>query len=507
VSSPLARPLSRMLVRERRPMVGVGLWLSFTVSLAIVLAGLAISDACHHWFVIPVLLCGTLAGVDALRWLRGQVDLFDPVGILGMIGWHVFFLAPLLHVIWDWWMPYVVPPDDWRPWVGDMAWLNLMGWSIYLLTRGGLEWAFPQRPSRTIWRLQPDRFVPLLLLILAGSAALQLYVYGKFGGLVGYMQATIDDGGEGFTGMSYTFVFSEAFPIPAMIAAAWWARKSPSRRTWLIILALFAGFFALKLFFGGLRGLRGHTIYGLFWAAGIVHFTLRPLPKKLIALAGALLMGFMYFYLFYKSYGPDAVRALNPQEDRSEMLASAHRSFAGLALGDLGRTDVQAFLLYRMSPEGGGPEYEPAWGRTYLGAIALLLPRSLFPDRPLTKFKEGTDALFGPGVYEREFVALNAYGIVGEAMLNFGALGIPLAFAAMGGLVVATRRTLRRYALDDSRRYLVPFVISLSFMIFIWDSDIIVFYLFKDGLIPALLVLGGSCKEARPAPRLAEVSP
>ena len=52
------------------------------------------SDRVAHWFVIPVVICGVLIGTDGIDWLRGRRDIFDPVGIVGLLGIHVFFLAP-----------------------------------------------------------------------------------------------------------------------------------------------------------------------------------------------------------------------------------------------------------------------------------------------------------------------------------------------------------------------------------------------------------------------------
>ena len=39
-----------------------------------------------HWFVLPVSLCGFLIGPDAVRWMRGKYDLYDPKGLLGVFG-------------------------------------------------------------------------------------------------------------------------------------------------------------------------------------------------------------------------------------------------------------------------------------------------------------------------------------------------------------------------------------------------------------------------------------
>ena len=82
--------------------------LSWLLCLIVAMAFLGISNECWHWFVIPTFLCGVLMAHDAVNWCRGRLDPYDPVGLLGMFGIHFFFLAPFLHVIWEWW---VITPD------------------------------------------------------------------------------------------------------------------------------------------------------------------------------------------------------------------------------------------------------------------------------------------------------------------------------------------------------------------------------------------------------------
>src|SRR5690606_3976720 len=72
-----------------------------TLALLLFLAG---SDEFLHWFILPVWACGVLVGTDAFDWARGRVAMFDPVGVIGVLGMHFFFLAPLMHVSWDYWL-------------------------------------------------------------------------------------------------------------------------------------------------------------------------------------------------------------------------------------------------------------------------------------------------------------------------------------------------------------------------------------------------------------------
>ena len=67
----------------------------------VLLAFLRATERAEHWFVVPVAACGILAGADIVRWLRGRQDLFDPRTIIACLAFYGFFIAPLLHVLWD----------------------------------------------------------------------------------------------------------------------------------------------------------------------------------------------------------------------------------------------------------------------------------------------------------------------------------------------------------------------------------------------------------------------
>lgn len=470
--------------------------LSFASCAVVVLATLARSPECQHWFVIPVWICGGLAGVDALGWVRGRYGTFDPRGIVGLLGLHLFFAAPLMHVAMDHWMGYVEPPPDWRPWLGRMACVNALGLAAYLTCATALEAAIPLRRTRNRWTLAPDRVWLAWPLALAATAVLQALVYARFGGISGFVNA-FGESPDAFAGLGFVFMFSEAFPILLVIASAEILSRTRYPKGWITVFAVLVAFVAAKLLFGGLRGSRGHLIYGLFWAAGIIHLRIRPIPKQAIVLGVALLVGFMYLYGFYKNYGRDAVEAFRDGVP-GDFTDVPSRDLSSVLLGDLARADIQAYLLYRLSPDAP-TRAEYALGETYVGAAALLVPRSLLPEKPPTKVKAGTDALFGRGEFDSGFVGTFAYGVVGEAMLNFGPVAAFGGFLVMAVAVTLLRRLAQALPPDDSRGYLVPFALSLSFMMPVWDSDVLLFYTVKEGLLPAFLVTICSIRYARSA--------
>jgi hypothetical protein len=464
------------------------------LSTVTVCAVLVASEPAMHWFVIPVWCCGILIGTDAVDWFRGKLHLFDPAGVVGVMGVHFFFLAPLLHVALDSWMPYVDPPEDWRVWLGAMALLNVAALLAYQSARRLSTVGTRPASIRRIWHLERTRLARIAVCGLAISAVLQVWVYAAFGGISGYIDEFTDTLGrpayEGaFAGMGWIFAVSESFPIIAMLLFAAYVARTRSAESWVLIVAVLVAYFALKMLFGGLRGSRLNTILGVFWAVGIIHLWIRPLGRRFV-LAGLLgLVVFMYAYGFYKNLGRDVLLAYEDGAS-TELAQTEHRTLDGLLLGDLGRADVQAFLLYRLSTGRG--DYSYAWGRTYLGAIALLIPRRLWPERPPTKVKEGTEALFGAGsFYDDEWSASNVYGLAGETMLNFGPVVVPFAYLVFGAIVGRLQRFLSMaQAADpyDARLLLYPLVLYLCLSILVLDFENLLFTVIKDGAIPLLIV-------------------
>lgn len=457
---------------------------------------LLVSEQTAHWFVIPVWCCGVLIGCDAIDWFRGRLGLFDPAGIIGVAGFHFFFLAPLLHVSWDSWMLYIDPPPDWRDWLGGMAILNAAGLVLYRCARGRAAMWGKRARKETIWRLNRK-----LLLWAAGyglvlSGTLQIWIYAQQGGISGYIEAftrAIHDpeSTSAFEGMGWILMLSESFPILGMIFLAVCAGCSTTGRTCLAIGLVLLGFFVLQMLFGGLRGSRSNTIWALFWAAGIIHFWIRPLNRTFVFVGICFLIVFMYVYGFYKDLGEDTWTAYETGQLPFERTTNARRTLDGMLLADLGRADVQAFLLHRLSmPQA---DYRYAWGETYLASATLLIPRAFWPDRPAGKTKAGTEAQYGEGSWDEDkWSSSLVYGLAGETMLNFGPIAVPFAYLIFGVIVGRLQHFFSKLRPSDTRLLLYPFLVSLCFSLLQSDSDNLLFNFIKNGLVPISVIWFGS---------------
>jgi hypothetical protein len=449
------------------------------------------SDRFQHWFLVPLAICGVLTGIDGIAWIRGRVDIYDLIGILGLFGFHFFFLAPLLHVYWDIWIDQVSPPPEWRDWLGYMGLLNVAGLVAYRVCRNLFKINVFKPVAKTSWRIDHEMFRlvgPLSFVIAAGA---QVWLFARMGGVGGYIEAIKNDPTT-LQGMGWFLMISESAPILAMFLIV--VHFQHGKMSWSKALGVLLVLFILQMVFAGLRGSRSQTLVFLFWLVGCVHFLIRPVPRKLIYAGSVFLMLFLYLYAFYKAEGAAGLnQAFSGSEERQQLSQKTGRTFAGLILGDLARADIQAFILYKLLYGTGDFTY--AKGETYIGALAVLIPRAILPDRPENKLKWGTDIQSGTGHYvPGVFRSSRVYGLSGEAMLNFGPISVPFIYALLGLLVGWTRTKIAQLLPGDARFLLAPLAIYICIAAQIGDSDNLVWGIVKDGFVPTLVVAVCSAK-------------
>ena len=423
-----------------------------------------------HWFIIPVMLCGVLTGVDIVRWLRGRLDLFDPRTIIACIAFYLFFISPLLHMAWDsFGAGYdLILFGDWRPWLAGMAILDALGLIAYRLVH---NWAFRQtHASVTRWEINRSRFYAAFAISLACAIAAVVAFLWQLGGIEGLLDA-YESNPDAFVGKGWLLVL--AWPLAVLsfiiLVVVWTDPQRKNRRRLVVgmMLLSLAGISHFLLL--GWFGSRGTTIWAIFWMAGIVHYRFRKLSPAMTAAGAIFLITFMYFYGFYKEQKRASLEVL-----RSPAMwlqpAGYERDLKYLLLGDLARSDSDAYILHNLTKDPG--DYNYRWGLTYAGALAILIPKNFWPDRPDFKIEAGTEVQLGKATSWR---SLRTYGLGGEAMLNFGPWGVIPAFAVFGGIVGWYRKKLKSWAPSDSRLLIAPFFCILSVIVLVGDSDNLVY--------------------------------
>ncbi len=292
------------------------------------------------WFLIPIFLCGCLSGIDMVAYIRGRLDTFDPLGVLGVFAYYFFYIAPLLTLATDYHSKFLPAVPHWTDWVGWMALINAGGLIVYLASRR----IFPVRRPTTAWVVRAPSFFLAISIAIPVAFALQVYIFVKFGGITGFMQAFTARDSAAFSGMGYVFLIAETFPVFFAIAVLVWKREFLKKSPWIFLVLLVGGFFLLKLICGGLRGSRTITVFGLFWIAGAIHVWIRPVPRKFLAVGVLFIVAFMYLYGFYKDVGVGAFDAMNDISKIDRLEDSSGRNMYEVLLSDLARTEIQATL-------------------------------------------------------------------------------------------------------------------------------------------------------------------
>jgi hypothetical protein len=435
---------------------------------------MTISRSVVHWFLIPLIACGTLCGVDIIRWVRGRLDLFDPKATIGFLSFYGCFVTPILHVVWD---RFGVNNDlllggDWRVWLGAMAALNSVSFLAYR-TFHNYVFNYTTRCT-TIWKIDKKRFHFFFSLALVCSVAGVYAFFSRLDGIPGMMKS-FEENLQAYTGKGWLLVFGWPLSVLSFIIIVYlWTNHELSRRPTSIGILLVCAFGMSQFVLMGWYGSRSATIWAMFWMAGIVHYRFDRLSRKVVAAGLVFLIAFMYFYGFYKDQGRIGFGVI--ESPSAWMQPTGSRDIKLLLLDDLARADVNAYMLYNLIEFPN--DYDYRWGLTYAGAPSFLVPRSLWPNRPNYKVDAGTEATLGKSsIYDSPRV----YGLAGEALLNFGPWGVVPLFGIYGACLGWYRRKLTSWDISDARLFLAPLVTIMFVAAFISDSDNVLFLFVVDG--------------------------
>ena len=467
--------------KKRVSYLGSGLAAAL-LALAISATFMALSEDCIHWFAIPLTLCGFLIGIDGVHWVRRGYDVLDPYGIFGAFGILAFQIIPFLHVMWRIFPQVPNTPQDWIHWLGIMAWLNVLGLILLHLTRRLFPTSF-LFPAHRVWRVSRRRLAILTPAFLLVAVAFQCYVFYSVGGLAGMTEYGVLDG-KGFLVM-----IGESIPALVIFAVTLKWRFLDNRRISSSTLALFvAAMLALIFFVTGLRGSRSNILSAVIVLVCTIHLVWRPIPRRLVLLGIPLLFAFITLYGLFKTMRSDItqVRSLADYRARTEQ----SRNWKTTILSDLGRSDVQAVLCYHVCSQHARLRY----GETYLHAFSLAIPRSFRPNLT-SKVVAGTYAMTGHEMIpDSQLTGLQqggisrVYGWAGEAMLNFGPIGVPLAFIAFALWQTAIARFPSSLPNGDIRILVYPFF-YINALTMIADLNLVVFNLIKNGAFPCLFLI------------------
>jgi hypothetical protein len=439
-----------------------------------------------HPMALPLIVCGGLCGVEAIQWMNGRRDALDAAALLSLFLVHFFFLAPLLHLVLDWWAPYLVGLDDWRPWLGRMAVLNAIGLA-------GIRWVW-NRPSRSTsthktWMPGPA-FVPWWIALVGIASVAQLLAIGRFGSPLGVSEA-FDSGAAAFEGSGWILVLSEALPYLLLVGVCEGVRRRGVVLSGPMLATVIVCFIVMTFLLAGFRGSRANIIWAALVGVMVIHLRLRRIRRRELLSLAVLGLMFMYIYGFYKSAGLDGLSAVLDRSKQVELEDSTGRDLRTVVLGDLARADIQALTLARLSE---GQDYDLRLGSTYVAGVLSLVPDRILALPIDDKRAAGTALLYERSESLGEYRVSNIYGLSGEAMLNFGPVAVPVVLFLFGLVSRAVLHWFGRLRPSDAREYIAPVGLVVLVLLIGSDLDNAIYGFIKFGLLPAVLILGGTVR-------------
>ena len=464
------------------------LFFSGIFCLVITIIFLIVDFQIFGWPLLPLYICGTLIGSDAILWFRGQIDTFDPKGLIGVVGLHFFFVSPILQIIWE--IPLMGRVYEADIWLGWMGVINMFCILIYLLMShiGSIQRdngeSVPQKTLR--FNLKTAHVILIVAIVVCTIA--QIYVFVSVGGFAGMIAAHEDaiHGSQVYFKTGVPRVLAQALPLLLLILVLTLNQKKFRKRSIWSIGFIFLVVFAIQFISTGLTGSRSSTLYGIVGVAGAVHYFWKKIRPGQVLLVMIPLIGLLYLYGFYKTAGAESFGLITGEVTVDSLSRKTGRTWEVLLLGDFSRAHLQAFELYKQVEEPGS--YDLRYGKTYYTSVFAFIPFWIWPERPpQEKVSAGADLIFGRGWFYRYNVyrkSSNIYGLAGEAMLNFSWPFVFVVFGIWGFVVGRFRRSLFRIPKGDTRLVLCGLFSLLCLHGLINDVDnLLAFMLWKVSVV------------------------
>ncbi len=475
--------------------------LAGSVSVLIAFFALLVSPQTRHWFIVPCLLAATLTGRDVVAWLRGKMDVFDPKAAVSALMYNGFFIAPLLFIAYGgvnertyWDLTWRLDSQmAWREWIGYFSCYGLFLIPIYYAGER-LGCAGKSRWARTKTWSMPKGMSLFLGFMLAVSVLAWCVYYFRMGGVQGIDEVRYKVSSKRLgTGPLLVLAGSAPFILAlgiVVLRGSWRKSKGGGLPAMMVILVVVV----IQLVMLGALGQRSKLVFAGISGVALIHYFWRPFRRKELLIAMIPAFFLLQAYSLYKDYGAEVLNRFGKAPVAKSYELGLRRSLPGMLVGDLARTSRQTALFHVALTEPGA--YDLALGRTYVYGVIGPIPHWIWPRgyRPVEwkKGRYGWQIAKGRGTWDQYLMVMPnvaQYGLIGEAILNFGVLGPVVMMPLLGFIVGRLRRLHCSLSPGDSRLAVTSLLIPVAMFGFLGDMDNVVMSSFiYIALVPVVCI-------------------
>lgn len=472
--SPLAPSLRKESALLNHVIAGL------VTSLLIMIYVFFYEEACH-WFILPLLVCGTLSGSYLVAWVRREIDLFDPLAAVGGYFYLNYFLAPLLHIAHDIQSYDIIYPDR-AKWMGIVACFNIVGLFCFKIVQ---RYIFQSVHSvKSYWSFNEFRFFLCWLLFSLVCLSMTIVIKTIFGGLTYTMSESIGTLGKDTSSVSFLLMLADPLIWFIMTGIIYFMLKKEYKIKIISVSVLLFVPFIIQFLLMAQRSSRIGLLMPVVLTAITIHYFLYKLPFKFIGVMLCLVFIFTYLFDFKKKLGDEGWAAFYSASARKSMAYERGGVSPIMSLlEDYSRSNVHAMMIYKILEEPN--TFAPQYGKTYGMGMLMFIPRAIWKNKPRNpKIEAGTKIIdYGSDESQRQ------YGLTGEAMLNFGYYGIAPAFIVFAAVLGFFRKKIATMEPTDARLFLVPILTwGLAFAVNM-ELENVNFNMLKMGFLPFLFVL------------------
>lgn len=493
------KPIGHFIDRETGSLTqpqsrGVPSFIFGILFLGFISCFLILSSDLLKWDLIFITtLSGALALSDPIDAALGRRDLLSPRVVVGILIFNAVYISPNMHMALDVFPKFIPIPNNMEKAFIDLAVIQLVGVSIYftithVFGKDNLvetNYIPPFAPEA----LSLNRLRNLIVAFGLVSFISFGYLVMKSGGLIGWINVQLNyrtelesPGWLLVIGSSFPTLFFAAYAVSLKIKSSHFTKFQINIRIVISLTLLIAVIFVTS----GLRGSRANVVWPALAGVIIVHLLFFRIRGLWIVLLAILALFFAGVYDVYKKAGTEGISQLQTGGlEESDSYSELGFGPQALLLGDFSRTAVQAVILDHWYNDS----FELYLGRTYIGDALSFVPgagsSSNFPNKQYAS----TDIIYGQGSAEgREQLSSRIYGLQGEAIINFGAVGAIVVFAPYAFLMNSVEKVYGRARKTGSVHagLFVAFVIPIIILLFLSDMDNVWNNLLSKAMFPLL---------------------